>query len=370
MEAMLNAEQMLAVNAKSFRAPTIAAALARVQRELGPDAMVLATRKVLAAAPWQVWREPEFEVLATGGPNGPTKVTAATSAPAFMPMFAPTTTQTAAPVVASHVESNGWTEQVSNFYHLLIEQCSDEGLARSIATSATEMLGPRALIDDRMVKEYFRRELEAKVKTGEYLPRKGEQRIVVMVGVTGAGKTSAAAKLAAYAHYTLGRSAALISADTYGVGALAQAQTYADILQMPLNVVYTPADLSAAIAQQKDTDVVIIDTPGRNPHRTAEILELTTLLAPLPATRRVMLVASATAKLRDLLETAAAFKGIGTHGLIFTKLDETDSFGTLHSLAAITGLPTAYYCSGPRVPQDIEPATTDKLVRLMFGESE
>jgi flagellar biosynthesis protein FlhF len=151
---------------------------------------------------------------------------------------------------------------------------------------------------------------------------------------------------------------------------LAQAQTYADILQMPLSVVYTPADLSAAIAQYKETDVIIIDTPGRNPHRTAEILELTTLLAPLPSSRRVMLVASATAKLRDLLETAAAFKGLGTHGLIFTKLDETDSFGALHSLAAITNLPAAYFCSGPRAPQDIEPASTEKLVSLMFGEGE
>jgi flagellar biosynthesis protein FlhF len=230
-----------------------------------------------------------------------------------------------------------------------------------------EMLGPRALNDTRVVYDYIRSELASRFHIGEYLPRRGEPRIVVLAGMSGAGKTSAAAKLAAYAHYTLGHSAALINLDTFRVGALNQARTFADILQLPLCNAYTPAELEAALVVHRNTDVIVIDTPGRNPFKPGEMIELATLLAPLPASRRTYLVASATSKLKDLAEAVSAFKGIGLNGLIFTKLDETRTYGALYSLAALTALPAAYFCSGPRIPQDIEPASTEKLMELLLA---
>lgn len=331
-------------NAKSFRAATMTAALARVQTELGAEALVLGTRRVMPSPAWQVWREPEFEVLAVPGPSQP------------------------APVAPAAPErSKGWSEPVAKCHDRLATQGNDPAITAALASGAMEMLGPRALNDPRMVMSFIRLELKKRLNVGEYLPRKGEQRVIVMVGSSGSGKTSAAVKLAAYAHYTLGRSAGLISLDTFRVGALNQAQTYAEILGLPLRVAYTPAELDTAVTAFGDTEVVVIDTPGRNPYRPAEMLELATLLSPLPSARRLFLVASATRKLADLVDTVSAFRGLGLNALVMSHLDETQTFGSVYSLAALTGLPAAYFCTGPRVPQDIEPASPEALIERMLA---
>lgn len=340
------------MGAKTYRAPSMPEALAKVQADLGPEALVLAAHKVLAGPAWQVWRDPEIEVLALpGGAKEEERQPKPTTPP-------PNRHSTPAP--------STWPEPLMRVHDQLLAQGVDEALTRQVAASAAEMLGPRALGDDKHLRDFVARELTARLPTGEYLPRKGEQRIVVLVGPTGVGKTSAAAKLAAYAHYLLGRSTAIISLDTFRVGALAQINTFAEILRLPLTVAYTPADLNEALNDYKGTDVIIIDTPGRNPRRTAEMVELAALLAPLPASRRTFLVASATAKPSDMADAEAAFHGLELNGLLCTKLDETGTLGSLYSLAYRTGLPISYFCSGPRVPQDIEPASAEKLVEPLL----
>lgn len=340
------------MSAMTFRAPSMPEALAKVQAELGPDALVLASHKVLSGPAWQVWRGPEIEVLAL--PPG-VPVNRDTPPPAA-PVGKPAPSFPAA-----------WPDPLARIHRRLIAQGVDDDLAAQAVSGAAEMLGPRALRDPRRLREHVASDLAARFSVGEFLPRKGEQRVIVLVGPSAAGKTSAAAKMAAYAHYTLGRRVAMITLDTFRVGALVQIQTFADILRLPLSIAYTPADLSAAMADHRDKDVIVVDTPGRNPRRPAELVELAALLAPLPAaSRRIFLVASAAAKPNDLTASADAFRGLGLNGLLVARMDETDTFGGPYSLVCKAALPASYFSFGPRVPQDIEPATPEKMVDLLL----
>ncbi len=341
------------MNARTFRASTMPEALAKVHAELGPEALVLASHKVLSAPAWQVWRGPEIEVLALP-PN------AAVDQGGTMSTESPNIPEPAPPSPTT------WPEPLARTHRQLVADGVDENLATQIASGAAEMLGPRALRDFQRLREHLARDLAARLPVGEYLPRKGEQRIIVLVGSSGVGKTATTAKLAGYAHYTLGRRVAVITLDTFRVGALAQIQTFADILHVPLTVAYTPADLTAAVADYREMDLIVIDTPGRNPRRTAELVELAALLTPLPLSRRTFLVASATAKSSDLAEAASAFRGLELNGLMFTKMDETVTFGNLYTLACVTTLPASYFCFGPHVLHDIEPASPERLVDLML----
>lgn len=343
------------MNARTFRASTMPEALAKVQAELGPEALVLASHKVLSGPAWQIWREPEIEVLVLP-PN------AAVDQDGALPTEPPNVPEPAP------LSPTSWPGPLDQLHRQLIAGGVDEHLARQIASGAADMLGPRALRNLQRLREHVARDLAARLPVGEYLPRQGEQRIIVLVGPSGVGKTAATAKLAGYAHYTLGRRAAIITLDTFRVGALAQIQTFADILRLPLAVAYTPADLTAAIADYREMDLIVIDTPGRNPRRSAELVELAALLTPLPLSRRTFLVASATAKSSDLAEAASAFRGLELNGLMFTKMDETVTFGNLYTLACATTLPASYFCFGPRVLQDIEPASPERLVDLMLEQ--
>ena len=331
-------------------------ALAKVQAHLGPDALVLASHKVMDSPVWQVWREPEVEVLA-------------------MPAHAATTPDRS--VENSAAVKFGKTCQVSGgdsgeheilrqFKEKLLEQEVEPKLVAQIINDARQSLGPRLLAQYASVRDYLASDLAQRLQVGAYLPRKGVQQVVTVLGMAGAGKTVAAAKLAAYAHYTLGRRVALLSLDTFRVGALDQMQTYADILRLPLAVAYTSTDLSVSLSSHQDKDVIVIDTPSCGSKQAADVTELKTLLAILPATRANYFVADATAKLSDLARAVETLKSIGLHGLICSKLDETDTFGALYSLARNTALPLSYFSNGRRVPDDIAPASAESLAEWIL----
>ncbi|MEK7443043.1 MAG: hypothetical protein AABZ78_19720 [Chloroflexota bacterium] len=334
---------------KTFRAASMPEALAKVQADLGLDALVLASHKVMDSPVWQVWREPEVEVLAMPA-HAPT-------APAPEKVSAP------APVPEAKADE---CETLTQFRDRLLAQEVEPKWVAQIINDARQSLGPRLLAQYASVRDYLARDLAQRLQVGAYLPRKGVQQVVTLLGMAGAGKTVAAAKLAAYAHYTLGRRVALISLDTFRVGALDQMQTYANILRLPLAIAYTPTDLNASLASHSDKDVIVIDTPSRNLRQAAEMIELMALLTNLPAACANYFVADATAKLSDLTRAVEAFKVLGLHGLIFSKLDETDTFGALYSLARRTALPLSYFSNGRRVPDDMAPASAESLAEWML----
>ncbi len=212
---------------------------------------------------------------------------------------------------------------------------------------------------------FLRKSLRKRLKT---MPEKGAP-VQVFVGPTGVGKTTTLAKLAArYALYQ-GEKVGIITIDHYRIGALEQLRTYSDITGLPLEVVMTPKDLRRAIEKFSWCQRILIDTAGRSTLNTSHIQELAGYLQNLPPAE-IFLVNSATTKMRDLKLITDNFRSMNYNRLIFTKLDETASYGLLLNSIHYTRLPLIYLTMGQSVPDDICVADVDKIAALILGEEE
>ncbi|MBI3762797.1 MAG: hypothetical protein HY260_13195 [Chloroflexi bacterium] len=368
---------------RTFRAPTMTAALEAVQRELGPEALVISTRQVLAGPAWQVWKQPIVEVVAMvtakAAPRGgqrKSEVGSRKSEEGEAFSDPPPLTSDLLPLTSYLPPLASLPSALAEAYRQLAAQGVAEELVRRVVASCAETLSPRALEDSARVRDHLRRELEAGLRLGadgtggdphatRYPPP--VTRIICLVGPGGCGKTTTAAKLAAHHARTFGLKPAWVCADTIRAGAISQARAYAEILRLPLRVAYTPDELAQAVAAEADADLILVDTPGCNPRREADLIELGALLSALPE-RATYLVASATAKESDLNDALAAFGVFHLTGLVITKLDETGACGNVFNAACRSRLPLAYFATGPRALDDLQPARAARLVGALFGE--
>jgi flagellar biosynthesis protein FlhF len=193
----------------------------------------------------------------------------------------------------------------------------------------------------------------------------GEQQIMALIGPTGVGKTTTIAKLAANYNLFEGKKVGLITIDTYRIAAVEHLKTYGDIINLPVEVVYTPADLNQSFQNLHDCDLILIDTAGRSPHNQAMMDELKKFLSHSKI-GLILLAISATTKYQDMVSIAENFSQIAYTHLVFTKLDETDSYGPIVSLAWKIRRPISYLTTGQNVPDDIEIAKSDKLVSYLM----
>ena len=194
----------------------------------------------------------------------------------------------------------------------------------------------------------------------------GRRRLVALVGPTGVGKTTTIAKLAANFRLREKRRVGLITVDTYRIAAVEQLRTYADIIDLPMEVVATPREMREAVARMADLDLILMDTAGRSPRDEVKIQELKSMLAEA-APDEVHLVLSSVASAGSLAKTAEQFAAVGTTALVLTKLDEAASLGNLLPLVRGSRLPLSYLTDGQNVPDDIAPADAGRLARLILG---
>jgi len=249
----------------------------------------------------------------------------------------------------------------------LLDRGVNLDLVKRLISHVEQTLSPEEWDDNRLVYA----QLEASVcqicgQTGPIQPGIGKPRIVALIGPTGVGKTTTIGKLAAGFSVVDKRKVALITADTYRVAAVEQLITFGEIIGVPVEVVMTPTELLKALDLHTDKELIFIDTAGRSPHHDLHMSELRAFLNKAKPDL-TMLVMSATTQLADQLRVYQRFEDLSTH-LIFTKLDETASAGSLISLLVQTNLPTAYLTNGQNVPYDIEVATTERLAHYVLGE--
>jgi flagellar biosynthesis protein FlhF len=193
----------------------------------------------------------------------------------------------------------------------------------------------------------------------------GKLKAVALIGPTGVGKTTTIAKLAA--HFTLveNKRVALLTMDTYRIAAVEQLKTYSQIIDIPISVAYDQSDVLPAIAQFADFDLLLIDTAGRSQKNIMQVGELKAMLEMVRCETHLAL--SAPVKEQDMLETIHRFSAARVDRLIFSKLDETSSYGTLLNVADRSGIPLSYLTTGQRVPEDIETANGRVLADLILG---
>lgn len=193
------------------------------------------------------------------------------------------------------------------------------------------------------------------------------RRVVALVGPTGVGKTTTIAKLAAGFRLEAKRSVALVTIDTFRIAAVQQLQAYADIMDLPMEVVQNPEDMQPALERLGDVDLVLIDTAGRSPRSDTRIEQLRAMLRAAQPDE-THLVLSATSSRDTIQNILDGFSAVRPTAAILSKLDESTQLAC--ALAAFEGrnLPISYLTTGQQVPDDIETADADALVSDLLAK--
>ena len=195
----------------------------------------------------------------------------------------------------------------------------------------------------------------------------GKTKYVFFLGPTGVGKTTTIAKIASSFKLKEKRSVGLLTADTYRIAAVEQLRTYANILGIPLSVVYSASEIEEARKELDRYEVVLVDTAGRSDKNKEQIAELKRLLNAIPEEdREVYLVLSATTKYNDLIRITDVYKNVARYKLIFTKVDETGTIGNIYNILMYTGADLSYMTFGQNVPDDIGAADTQAIAKQLL----
>ena len=198
---------------------------------------------------------------------------------------------------------------------------------------------------------------------------KGKPHVLFFIGPTGVGKTTTIAKIASKYKVDYEKKVAFITADTYRIAATEQLQVYANILDAPMSIVYSKDELNAEVEKYCEDDLIFVDTAGFSHRNEEQKGDIKTLIGGLSEdyTKEVFLVLSATTKYRDLLEIVDTYRTISDFKLIFTKLDETTTYGNMLNIKLYSGADLSYTTNGQNVPDDIELFDSQKIVKKLLG---
>ncbi|WP_027363314.1 flagellar biosynthesis protein FlhF [Desulfotruncus alcoholivorax] len=192
-------------------------------------------------------------------------------------------------------------------------------------------------------------------------------KVFSFIGPTGVGKTLSLVKLATRYKIIEKKEVALIAGFNQRFGAMEKLNFYGNILNVPVDVVMTPAELARAVESHKDKDYIFIDTEGRPSRVRSQVLELQTFLGAVKELQNIYLVLSSATKNRDLIRIASDFKTLGYNKIIMTKIDETDSYGSMLNIVCNTGVPVAFTSNGQNVPDDIERINPRRFAEIILG---
>ena len=388
---------------KTFRAKTMQQALDLVRCELGSEATVLHTRELNSGLIGRLLRGRQYEIAASPASSTvqaaprPESVHAAASLEQPTPLppvggLPPLETDYRARYrdhfhnrlddesgdllsLADRLQQQPHgapqqrlPESLFDIYTELI-QCDVE---QDVAREFVDRLGSLPGIDrndPQTLRGQLTRMIESELAVAGPLDASGPGRkLVALVGPTGVGKTTTIAKLAANYRLRENKRVGLITVDTYRIAAVEQLRTYADIIDLPMEVVSTPREMREATARMHDFDLVLMDTAGRSPRDEIKIQELKSMLAEAEPDE-VHLVLSAVGSTRSLISSAEQFSTVGTTALVVTKLDEAVAMGNLLSLLRHCKLPVSYLTDGQNVPDDIQIAQRPELAQMILGMS-
>jgi len=382
------------MNIKRYIADDVAEAMDKVRAELGRDAYLLNTRKIRRKGPAGFFRRPLVEVVAAYEPPAPPPMPVA-APPGFVPLSLKDaltgeevlsvpqagkisalenkldSISAALGTLVGKMDMKGgalkaaFSPEIETLLLALSENEVHEEFAGKLGREAYAIMSREEAADAHDVMEQLLRQY-----LGEAAPiklKKYKRTVAVFLGPTGVGKTTTVAKLAAI--YALNHHArvGVITTDTYRIAAVEQLKTYAEILSVPLTVVYAPEEMADALKTYEQCDIVFIDTAGRSPSDPALEPEVLSLIRESGADE-AHLVLSATTSFAGCLHILKSYSFLKDFKLLFTKLDETPTWGTLLNLKFLTDRMISYMAAGQMVPDDIEVANTGKIARHLMGK--
>lgn len=375
------------MNVKTFQATSMHEALRLIQQEFGPEATVLDAATKPRGVWDRIWGKGLVEVTAMRPPHqhpevksvAASKVSTPPQGTPAGPSFAEeyrqrfksfadndqTDSLLEAMIDGKNRLSNQLPSSLFGLYNQLIDQDVDDRFARELIEEVQRNSTPADLDSGHRVQEKVHSILTKRIRTTPQFNTYQERRVVALIGPTGVGKTTTIAKLAANLAIHDKRRVGLITVDTYRIAAVEQLRAYAQIMDLPMEVVTTPREMRNAISKLSELDFILIDTAGRSSHDDIQIQELRSMLAEAHPDD-VQLVLSAVASSRHLTRLVEQFRPTNPTTLLLTKMDEAISFG--HLLPIVCGaLPLSYSTHGQNVPDDIQAVQPQRLVESILG---
>lgn len=393
-----------------YEAPSVQEALQKVRQELGPEAVILYTKKIRrggfmglggsevaeVTAGVDLGADTEVAPAPLGGPlpgpkAGPRPKVAAFGAPVASSLGGPaalpaTATERRAEVFNSELNDGKVLgtatltraaprrtgpelhPELKRVLELLLKNGVEEGVAQSALAPAQREIVEKGYPRAGTLGQLVSRTLAGQLKvSGPVEAIQGKPRVIAFVGPTGVGKTTTLVKLASQYALVHQMKVALLTADTYRIGAVEQLRIYRDIMDLPFEAVSSPEEMGPALKRYADRDLIFFDTAGRSPQNRRQIQDLKAFLeAARPS--ETHLCVSATTKNSDLMPIVGKFGLVPVNRFLVTKLDETRSHGLLLNLAASFQMPISYLTTGQSVPNDIEVASPERLAELVLGD--
>ncbi len=249
-----------------------------------------------------------------------------------------------------------------NIFHFLKERSIKEELALRLVERANTIGDLEVLMSsDISTSSPFITNLS---NIGKIYAQKSK-RIIMLIGPTGVGKTTTVAKLASKA-IKKGKKVAMISIDTYKIGAAEQIRIYSRMMGIPLDIVSNKENLKKSINRFSDKDILLIDTTGQNPRDNEYIKGLGNVYRiGLPIETQLLLSTSSDCDF--LINTYKHYKTLPIDYIAFTKTDEAVKLGSIYNLCCLYKKPVAYITTGQKVPGNIEFVDSKKLTNLILN---
>lgn len=389
---------------KKYSATTETDAMVQVKEDLGSQAVIMNIKHIKPRGVYRLFRKPVVEVTAALEEQGTKKVvTPSTTNASFLSAFDmemdknpsgfekkenSTTIESKLETLQTLLEEEfknrekekktlGTTEVEENSiydnpYMKLIEEqlLSNEVTKEHIAIIFDEvasLITKDSTIDQVLAHIYQKIVLKlGQVKQFEH--EFGKTKYIFFIGPTGVGKTTTIAKIASNLKLEKKLEIGLVTLDTYRIAAVEQLRTYANILGIPLKVVYGKEELEAIPKEYQGLDVVLIDTAGRSHRNEEQVNDIKEMIAEIDDDmKEVYLVVSATTKYKDLLKIIKCYQSISDFDFIFTKLDETESYGNILNVRMETGGNLSYTTWGQNVPDDLGKVDPQFIAKKLLG---
>ncbi|OCS87691.1 flagellar biosynthesis protein FlhF [Caryophanon tenue] len=370
---------------KKFYAQTMPEAMLQIRQELGEEAVILSQRMITTKKFLGLVTTKQFEVTAgidevvkpvfDKTADFPTAVLPKQEMQVQPQPVATEQTQELRNEIADlkamvqsmsrQQEQTKYPQELVALLQYLKQQELDDELITYIGDELFIHLRKHRNVTTAILRQEAKRILADKLKHLPFGACDASIRYVNLLGPTGVGKTTTIAKMAARTVLEQKKKVGFMTTDTYRIAAIEQLKTYASLLQAPLEVVYTSSDYAAAIERLQTQERIFIDTAGRN-YKEARYIEEMKKLVSFTEETETYIVLAATSKQQDMCQIIDQFQELPFQKFVFTKLDETDSIGTIVNLMVKYNKGLAYYTSGQEVPEDIEEASIEQLMTLLF----
>lgn len=387
---------------KKFQANNETEAIMLAKDELGKDAIVMNIKTISPKGLYKLFRRPIVEVTAAIDDNIIYKNDKLSSPKkqSFPDIIYDEPTEPAQPKINNTKESSAIEEKLNNLQSLIEKQMEEKEAVQNtnerVKTTGKNLACIQLIYNQLIMNEVDEKyanqimsEIEGTLKKDSSMDNilssiyqkivlklgqpitidlKGKvPKYVFFIGPTGVGKTTTIAKIASKFKVEKKAKVAFLTSDTYRIAAVEQLRTYANILGIPLKVIYNKEEIEQSRKEFADFDVIFVDTAGRSHRNKNQRDDIEGLIKAIPENEReIYLVLSATTKYRDLVSITEAYSEMVGYNLIFTKLDETNSVGNLFNIRMLTNAPLSYATFGQDVPDDIDRIDPQSIAKQLL----